>query len=78
MTKYNSRNLPPIPDFIPADKHALWRQCWRELYRYWRWQTSEDRRFWLACRHTVGREETEKQLGPDVDFTLLLLQQNFD
>ena len=68
--RFNTKQIPPIPAFIPPEKHALFRQCWREFYSYWRWQLSEDRRFWLACRHTIGREEAEKQLGPDDDFIL--------
>jgi hypothetical protein len=76
MTKYNLRTSPPIPAFIPAEKHAIWRQCWREFYRYWRWQLSDDARFWMACRHTVGREETEKQLGPDDTFSLSAKTEN--
>lgn len=70
--RFNTRRLPPVPDWIPQERRAFWRAAWRDLYQYWRWQVSEDGRFWLTCAETVGRKLTLEQLGPRGSFVLII------
>ncbi|WFE73369.1 hypothetical protein [Roseinatronobacter sp. S2] len=69
--QFNTRKLQPVPDWIPITRQAHWRAAWRDFYQHWRYQISEDRRFWLTCAETVGREITCERLGPQDRFNLI-------
>ena len=71
MQQFNSRQLPPCPDWIPEARRKVWAGAWRELFRYWRVQADENKRFWMACLHAAGEVETEVRLGPVDEFSLV-------
>lgn len=68
--RYNARRLPPPPPRLGGLAVRVWATCWRTLHRSFRYQMSEDLRYWTALRETIGRAETEARLGPEDAFKI--------
>lgn len=68
--RYNTRRLPPIPEWMNVKERVEWARCWRSLYLYHRWQLSEDCRYWISVRETVGAKEAFRHLGEQDVFSL--------
>ena len=68
--RWNSRRLPPPPPGLEGRKLAEWARGWRSLHKWFRYQVSEDERYWLSVCEVIGRAATESLLGEREDFRI--------